>query len=426
MSASLYDLVVLGDEPAGVWLLHETHARLTRAGRQPRLLWLSLRRGSDHPVCLPAFVAKEMNVLGDKKPWAPGIATPKRHFLWASHDLKHEFPHLPDRLVADEPVPTGFPELRHRDWSALRFAIRQHPELLSFAGGVLRFLGRSPKLQPETLVASALACRDLVWWNPYEELPPSVERRSISSQANAISELKIARDGLVDVTLLGLDRIQANRWVLNCSWALWTAIAWRCESFLDLIPIRDDLRSGRSLIPVDLVVESSAVPIAMTGLTAVFDTEEIPDTQREVYFVENHPAAGKHRRLRLWVSADHRLSLEAATDDLATGIGKLKKLLPPLEQRTLSTSVPLFLETCHSDEMRRDYLESFESELIESYDLASIRAHTRHPNVAALAPSLQCHLPYPLGPLRNAMGLAKEWYGKLVTPETVVDKVPSL
>lgn len=167
-----FQAVILGDEPAGLWLarrLQQLDAQRPAGTAPMRIAWISF---SDSPerVCVPRAAALPFGLsVGD--PWSPELVTPRRSLPWEESSLTHLYPDWPARCLDPNPIQSLF-EPRSQQLAVSRHLLRAHPELLSYASGLWKFLGRTSHLQPEMLVLGSLLATELTWWDAASEVPP--------------------------------------------------------------------------------------------------------------------------------------------------------------------------------------------------------------------------------------------------------------
>lgn len=419
MGLTEFSYVVLGDEPAGLWLLRRL-AELLPAGE--RLLWIRFDE-TLAPVAVPPALARSFKLaLGES--WSPEILTPTSALRWRADEIARRFPELSARV--SEPGP-GIPQprltrhdvlpqprLTRHEMHAVRSALRNHPELLAFAQGVWRRLGRSYNLHAETLVSGALFCAELAWWEPQRELPERVEQLRISPRDNAVEAMKTLRDGALELGFHGIEPVVGRRWILNSPWHRLLALSRRHPDLVASLNVSEDLRAREALCALRVTVRADALPIALQPLTIRFDTDEIPDLAREVWPIELLPAppGAATRELALWATVPRELSLDAALDALGQSLGRLNGLVPFVAEGIEALSVPLSMDSCFTDEQRGEALDTLERSYVELHDYTSLQTQTRLPGLKALLPSHYCNLPHPIGPLHAARRLLEDLVGR--------------
>ena len=409
---STYSCVVVGDEPAGLWLLRRL-LEIVAASGDPTpfpVAWLRLGDSADR-LAVPAAVASEFALPADSlsSHWSAEIVDPRRSFSWDEASLRHEFPELPRQSESDALKILLAPTSRHLN--SLRQAIRLRPELLTYSAGLMKALSRSESVSPETAVLGAMAATTLVWWEPQRTVPAAVTRLE-SGDARVTK----ASGGLT-LELSDGRRITSPRWILNCTHGAlhrFTKDATEFHRVTGIDPLYD-ARGHSSLYPMSVRAEREAIGVAVRPLSLLFDTPDIADPDTEVWPLERpRPGEGE---LVLWVTAPCDPSLEVVQERARRGMGRLNRIFPFLSRALQSISLPLSTDSCHSDDARGQAIAWLEKESIERYAMTLLHTGTRTRHVSMLFPNLFCHLPYPLGPLQAARGMAEEIVGKRRRPK---------
>jgi hypothetical protein len=415
MSSEELDFAVIGDEPAGLWFLGRIY-EIATAPRPPETLkapplsglgWISLEENVP-PVCFPATFASSFGIPLPSS-WSAEIITNRRALVWNSSEIYDAFPGLPQVDFNEDPL-GALLHPKRGTCRAIRRAIIRNPELLSFASGLLKYLGRSEPLQPEAAVLSALYCTELAWWQATVQVPPSATRFRIRPWENPLEDIKVLSSGAIALHFRGHDPIASRRWILNTSVHTLKRLCRHSQRWLRLFQVGSEF-SGRSLYPLRLKVDPLGISAAKRKLTLLFDTEEIPDIDAEVWpitlTVESH-----QKEIVLWTSAPAQTSLEAVLEQFRQGMGRLNRLFPFLRQTLRSLEPSLSLDTCATSEVRQEVLRALEDQSVELYGLAGVSTETRQRAISSLLPYLNCHLPYPLGTLWAASQLLTKLVGR--------------
>lgn len=90
MALDEFQCVVLGDEPAGLWILR----RLRELAPEARLGWVSYEQ-IPPPVCVPVSLARPFRLKELGPSWSAEIVTPSRTLPWSAEALRAAFPELP-------------------------------------------------------------------------------------------------------------------------------------------------------------------------------------------------------------------------------------------------------------------------------------------------------------------------------------------
>jgi hypothetical protein len=389
-----FTTVVVGDEPAGLWLMRQLYD-VGIPGGKPTLGWVRLEVPR-LPVCFPASFAKPFGISGSDT-WYPEVLTPHHRLSWDPKTLSELFPELP---------PASRPSL-----AMIRKTIRRRPEILAYAAGIWRVLGRTERLNPEGLVLGALHCAGLLWWDVAGDVPAGVQRIGVIDNRNPIESMKREGTGWAMKFRQWDEPIVAERWVFNLPLH---QLRWMCRQSPELVrALRMDVsvRAPHSLFGLRVRGEKGGIPFMVRPLTIAFDTDEIPDLMHEVWPIVRRDTEQGHE-LTVWVSGFTEPALEATLSNFRMGMQRLNQLFPFLGRSLLQIGLPLDVDTCFSDEHRADVLDTLETGMIEYFQISRLHAQTGHRAVHALLPYIQCHLPYPLGPLFTARKLLEEWAGK--------------
>lgn len=399
-----FHYVILGDEPGGLWLARRLSEELRDVVPEPRIAWISFTE-TLKPTIFPRKLAPLFQVTpGDA--WSAEIVTPGRVLKWDDASLARAFPELPPTAFGD---PQGSLGASQAQLSAIRYAIRCRPELLSFASGLWKALGRAHRLHAESVVYGALLCTELFHWDAAAEVPPGVERIVLSPDDNPLEALKAPRSGGLSLQFKGRAPLRGQKWILNTSFRRLHSLSSACRDLLDLLHFEGSMRAQEALYPFHVRAESRAIPCTVGPLSVWFDTEEIPELHSEVWPIEVQNE-GNVKRITVGASAPRELSLEAVLDRYREGMRRLNRLFPFLAESLIQVGVPLSMDSCFREEDRARALREIDTDAVEWYSLTSAHTQTRSDALEGLFPFLHCHLPYPIGPLQAA--------GKLLTELT--------
>lgn len=397
-----FQYVILGDEPAGLWLARRLWEEGKDVNPPPRIAvihWTDLPR----PTLFPAKLTSSFQIKAPEKRWSAEVVTPRQNFLWNDATLAKKFPELPPTLLTGDSPPTDI-RPNHAQWNAIRRTIKTHPEILGFSAGLWKAMGRSHKLHPETLVFGTLLCTEIFDWEPLAELPEAVQRFSLLAENNVLEEAKPLRGGNLCLQFQGQPPISAGQVFLNVSFRRLALLSGGCRDLWNLIHTDGSLRAHEASYPCRLRVENHGLPWTLQPLTIAFDTDEIPEIHSEIWSVQ-HRALSDERELTLWADSARELSLEAVLHSFRQGMQRLNRLFPFLSRSLIQVSTPLSMESCFEESQRRNAMTLLDSNAREWYDLTSFHTQTKHPALQTLFPFLRCQLPYPVGPLLEAQRL---------------------
>ena len=401
-----FDFLIVGNEPTGLWLAKRLTETLAGEVPRPRIGWLDL--GSAPVTFFPEKLASLFQIP-EGNSFSPEIVSPERTLPWREDQLTEVFPELPQSLLGS--YAPKFPlHLTSAEKSALHYALRTRPELLPLSAGIWKRLGRAPNLQPETILAASLYCTRLKEWQPSQDLPSEVEVFRLNPLQNFLQGLKSSRTGDLSLQFQGLPPLLSKRWILNLPFHVLTSLTSQVPEFMSLLHGHPSMRSHLGLFALDLEVKSEALPARLSPLTILLETETIPDLDEEIWPVEARPSTHSNRGLTLWATAPQDISLEATFDQFRKGMGCLQRLFPFLSDSLVSLSVPLDMESCFDAATREQTYRQLEACQWESYQSVSFQIQSRSPSLDAFFPYLNCHLPYPVGPLCAA----RTWLEELV------------
>lgn len=412
MERKEFRCVVLGDEPASLWLLERLATLSAQRGEPISLAWISLGR-AEQRLCVPNGFGERFS-LPIGQPWSSEVLCRDLPFSWDPVTIRERYPALPfadsekewfDMLVQ--------PNEKIR--KACRTAIESDSSLLNIAKAIWKRVGRTFRLAPEQFLIGALLCRRMSWWTP-EAVGFEGERFRIDPRTNPIENLHFERDGAMTLTFEGLPPIVGYEWILGSNIHDLELLCRKQPQLLDIaFPAADfEAHSHSSLYPLHVKVASCAVSVAMRPLTLSFETDQFPEIDSELWPID--AALGleleTQRELVVWASAFQGLDLDNVLAQFRRGFAHLSKLLPYVPDRVAELSVPLDMNTCASDTLRDRVMNQLEAERIERYDLTRFHTQTRSKNVHALFPNLFCHLPYPVGPFIAAEQMLALLLGK--------------
>jgi hypothetical protein len=407
-----FHCVVVGNEPAGFWLLSELDRAFREQGEIPRLGWVPLFPGPVAQLLPSAVVSTLQGALSSGS--SAELVTPSESISWNKRALREQGLELLSQPPTLRSGLEGFTSPTPADLTAIREALSRCPDLLSVAQALWKITGRAQQHAPEALVHYARFCTAFEWWEPQNTLPLSVERFEWPAPAE-IESFRSTREGVVAIEFTGGNKILSKQWVFSCDNRALAGLCSPCPSFFSLLNVEWQPSALRALYPLHLLVENAAIPAPVSDLTFYFDSDTIPDPDTEIWPLTKKNR-GEHQELTLWVDAPGWVSLEAVLETFRKGMARVNRLFPFLAERLLEVSVPLGMDSCHSVEYRRQVADELQFRSIEKYRFTGFRTDTRSTSLQLLMPHLGCHLPYPLGTIQAARSLVPTLLGKKKKP----------
>jgi hypothetical protein len=396
--------VVVGNEPAGLWLLAQMEKAYLERGEEPRLGWISL--GVDPaPVAIASSLGAGFGIAPGAA-WSAEIVTPRQALPWTREKVAATFPMLPPLDSTRDPIeslthPTSI------ELTAIRAAIAKNPELIGHAQGLWKALGRTQLMLPETVVHYSRFLTQLQWWSPERDLSPQIARITLDPTQNTLETFAFRRNGGFAMNFRQYGEVSSTRWIFNSDLRTLMHLVGRQRQFVSMLNLNTDPSTLQALYPLRLQVEADAIPSPVSPLTLYFDTELIPDPQTEIWPLTLRSQAPL-RELTVWASAPGMVSLEAVLEALGGGLQRVQKLFPFLSQKLVQLSVPLGMETCFEVEQRRAVADQLCLDSQEQYRATGFYTATRNAALSLLLPYMGCHLPYPIGGLVTARKLLAE------------------
>lgn len=414
------DLLILGNEPAGLWLLREyeklfpIHAQLKKQQRtQPSLGWLKIN-GPIPPVLTNKPTASFFDLPTDHY-FSPEMASTKNLFKWSTQNVRKTFPGL---LELFERSPTN--ELFNPSTNTLnkiRWEIAKNPRLLTYSQTLWKILGRCRQVSPENMVWAALQSTEITSWD-YQSLPTSnrhLETWSFNLGEGPVSLTELPsvdpkdKQKIFKITLPSGQSLSTRNLILNLS--VGEFIKLGVPELLALLGIEKSIFSPVAQYPLILEFKDFCLPRNVSPLTFFLDEEVLPEPDREVWPMiinSNTP----FQKISLWVTERKDFSLESVSEKLKGALSRLYSHFPEALENLESQSVPLGLETCYSDSQRAETLMALEQSSKELYSVSLLHPKTRKKGISPLLPALRCNLPYPVGPLLGAQELLSDLFDK--------------
>ena len=396
MSATVYDVLVMGGEPAGVWLLNS----LAQTAPFLKLAWVS-PSGSEPPLVWPSGLLPDATPHSENiSPWHIQIATPQGILWWRpdvlaglSRAWNLEF------IVRCQ----KFTKVSPADLGTLRFVIRENPEILSLAASVWKWVGRTDLARPETVLLAALKYSD-VSWAPPPRAPEGCDQRVLPTER--VETFERTHDGIFELAWAGSPPIRARNLVWNASVTSLGIVAAKIEWLSKAV--RSEARlaalSARAQYTLSFSADPACIPDPIRNLCLHLDSLDQCGVGSLAFQTDNVQPKAKTKRVSLFVEAPYEVVPEVIADAFRASLGKLGRRLPFLLQGMDALSLPLSLD-CLSEDKRSAWVHQARNHRQERYSLTELQWGTALPNLFLLAPSVGCHLPYPQGTLQAASQL---------------------
>lgn len=422
-----YDLVVIGDEPAGLWLLHHYAQAMQEHGGPGSMAWISLET-EQRPRSIPSLLATAFELQASES-WNLEILSPQQNLIWHPEALRKRFPELPDPKVEPpkDPKRTFLDELQHWDkaWlSQMRRALARHPELYSLSQAVWKWMGRSLPSVSEAQFAHCYRFHDFSYWDPSQMVPKNVNRIALSPGLHPVEDFSASRSGLTQLQFRGFGQVGAKRWVWNLPWKQLHALCRYQPALYQLLnPAMAEASGPEALYGLRISADAAACPVPMRPVSIYMEDWLIPDPQTEMWPIQLF-SFGQTKELCVWAGAPAEVSLEATQAAFVEATTRLYRLLPFLPAMTKSMSVGLDSDCSFNEQARSTWFERLYETRIELYRRTLATVGARHPAFHLLIPAIDCHLPYPLGTLLAAKRLSKEWVPKKKPAPKSLDATP--
>ncbi|MCB0417885.1 MAG: hypothetical protein KDD39_09555 [Bdellovibrionales bacterium] len=404
-STQEFECLVLGEEPAGLWLLQKLDKVYRHNGETPYFGWLQFEPDrAATPV--PAQFAEHFGL--DTGPhWHTHILSKRGALQWSPDSFKERFPKLDLELL------DAFPKNSHgreREYKLARQALTHYPELLSYCTGLWKYFGRAYNMRPESIVLAGLRAHTLSWWQPKSQLPKSVAPIDATVKNRNVQEIYFSKKGMISLQLEDQTTLLTRKLVLNTSFLQLRALTKRLPELLNCIDMDLPNVSRSALYPLRLEVNSPAVSRWAPPLNFFFDSIELPNLDEEIWPFEcSHTATSA--TLTLWASWSRGISMEGLTAQFLKGYERLNWLFPFLHSHLEKLSAPLSVH-CLSQQARTALQKGLEAHARSRFEVSRTHSTTRRPNVFFLSPSLHTQWLYPFGPMLEAQKLVSEIAGR--------------
>ncbi|MCB0406384.1 MAG: hypothetical protein KDD51_16500 [Bdellovibrionales bacterium] len=403
-STQEFECLVLGEEPAGLWLLQKLDKVYRHSGESPYFGWLQFEpERAATPV--PAQFAEHFGL--DAGPtWHTQILSKRGALEWSPESFKDRFPKLNLELLEAFPKTTHG---REREFTMAHKALSQYPELLSYCMGLWKYFGRASNMRPESVVLAGLRAHTLCWWQPKDGLPKSVAPIDVTVKNRNVKEIYFSKKGMISLQLEDQTTLLTRKLILNTSFLQLKDLAKRLPELLSCIDMDFSVVSQSALYPLHLEVNAPAVSSWVPPLNFFFDSIDLPNLDEEIWPFECERRPG-HASLTLWASWSRGISMEGLTAQFLKGYERLNWLFPFLHTHLERLSAPLSIH-CHSQQARTALQKGLEAHAKSRFEVTRTHSSTRRPNVFFLSPSLHTQWLYPFGPMLEAQKLVREIAG---------------
>jgi len=346
-----FDLVILGNEPAGLWLA-EQYAKLSSGAS---VAWIPLQEQSS-PLPLLTSIANRFSILD---------SAPEDFIEFISSAGTH----------STEP----------------RF-FQENPRREVLLQCLWKSLSRTQSITAEPFLQDQALPLTYAYWDPSRSLSRQVTHYSVPQGGQSVESAEINSDKSLTLVFKHLGAIRSQKWIINCSLSDWKTLTQALSSELELFNPEMKLFNPSWTVPVEATVSEQHLNQSLKPLSVLIESEHLPHPLYEAWTLEAGKVQAGKRKLRLWIDLppDHSLS------DLNKWSEKawvaLMRLFPFLKGQSF--------ELTENQSLSR---ERYRSSLLSPY--------TRHPFLFCLGPYVNCQLPYPEGPLESAQKLLRNWLG---------------
>ena len=158
----------------------------------------------------------------------------------------------------------------------MRTAIAKHPDILSYAQGLWKALGRSQQMQPETVVHYCRYLTQLQWWSAERGLGKQIQRIALNPTQNPLESFSSGRAGRFSMQFRQYGEVSSTLWIFNLDVRCLHVLAAQQRQLSSLLNLNVDPSRLQALYPLRLQVEAEAIPSPVSPLTLAFDTPPYP------------------------------------------------------------------------------------------------------------------------------------------------------
>jgi hypothetical protein len=414
-----FDLLVLGNEPAGLWLIREfekiypKERAIKQTGKENAALgWINIGHPTeDFPLAKSTaaqFGIETHNLFSVE------MASANHLFKWAPEKLFSSYAKIPRSMEQQIYESTLPPDSKMRQ--TLQAALKYHPELLTYAQALWKQIGRSRKATPEMMVWGALQAVEIFQWDPQSLIAScknlhtfhlsktdrviSIEQIPNPENKGTLYKIAISNGlSLITKTIVINSNVKQLRQTL------------RDNEFISWLAIPEDLLSPFSHFPIRLEFDGYHLPKNIKPLTFFMDEEILPEPDLEIWPM-TLSKGNSHPGVILWATDRAEFSYEGICKSFGKALNRFQNHFPEALKALKTLSVSLGLESCYSDQDRAQAINEIESSGIELYDLSLLHVRTRKRGIYSLLPALRCNLPYPLGTLSGAREILNELFSR--------------
>jgi len=336
---NFFDLVILGNEPAGLWLAQQFLKQKTAA----QIVWI-------------------------KFPNSPG-----------SYPILSAIAH-PFSLELRDTIPIEFVSPKGSFWSGEK----------SFLDCFWNSISRSQTANPDFTVPSDSAPQIGFWDLSSHSLTGISQFPCPLGQNNSVFTAKYSKQALSLTSPDGRE-VSSNKWIINCSLFDWRLFIQSCPAISELFCPEEKQFESSWTVPMELSVPTPFLNQCLKSFSIFLDSEYFPNPRFESWPVESLPRSHETTLLRIWVEFASGTFPTHDHPRFKKGLDLLLKIFPNLQDQTW------------------DFRIGTPAESFEKYHSSLLLPETRYPFLFCLGPYLNCHLPYPQGPLEAAQQLLRKW-----------------
>ncbi|MBY0370012.1 hypothetical protein K2X33_04950 [bacterium] len=406
MAFDEFRCAVVGNEPAGLWMLSALRKALEERGESGSFAWVSSAQ-PQQSLLFPSALAQSFGLPAGVS-FSPEILSPDNSLRWTDECVARfvTVPAAPKEQTALDAFLRPAKEAKQ----AMACALTAHPQWLAYAQGLWKGLGRSSRLSAETLVHYSRYFTQLQSWNPYAAHVSDLHSFAFNEFENPVESFSVQNQRL---TLRFRDQteITSRHWIFNLDSRSLKSLLAGCPGLAQALGIGRDPLTYHALYPFEIDARPETVPAPVLPWSVYFDHTLIPDPMSEIWPFSLETDA-QHKRLTFWATAPAEAGLEAISEQGSQALARAYRLFPFLEKGLVALPYALGMDTCHTPEQRRATSDFLQCRSREVYTHTALRSETRTPLASWLSPQIGCHLPYPIGPLLEAKAIVAKLVGR--------------